>query len=524
MRRLLINDGTLTLSDARSFVFNRERWDGIEIHASAREKIERSHSKLYDILEKKIPVYGVTTGFGDSCGRTIPAESSELLQKNLTAYLLCGTGARISRAASKATCLFRLKSLSRGYSGVSLELIDRLKLYLENDWVPVIPREGSLGASGDLVPLAYISQALLGEGIVETLDGDRPIADLLKAVGLKPYRLKPKEGLALVNGTSVMAGLSLVHANSVRFLTELSAMATGWLVLALRGRTDAFGELVNQRAKSHVGQSLMAQRIEQVLNEENYHSTVQSSVSKEGLVQDRYSIRCTPQILGPVWDTLRMVESWIECEVNGTSDNPLIDGEGNLAMGGNFYGGYLGHGMDYLKISIAQMADLLDRQLITVIDEKSNRGLPPNLANWNGLPEDERFLHHGLKGLHQLVGAVTSEIMAKAIPNTIFSRSSESHNQDKVSLGMSAAVQCGDMLEPMFTISGVYLICLAQALDLRGVRLNGGLSRDFYDLVRSHVPFVERDTRLDTGILQLVDRLKSRAIDQGGVFSSYEKA
>lgn len=515
---MVIGDEELDLNTARDFVFGRDGGHEYEISIShtCLQKVSASHARLYEILEKKIPVYGVTTGFGDSVSRTIPAESSEQLQRNLTNYLLCGTGARISRAASKAMCLFRLQSLARGYSGVSPELLDRMRLYLENGWIPVVPREGSLGASGDLVPLAYLSQVLQGEGMVETESGDRPIAELLASVGLKPYRLKPKEGLALVNGTSTMAGLALVNLTSASYLLDLSTTATAWLVLAMNGRTDAYGELVNRRAKSHPGQTEIAAQITRALEEENYHSSIHAGTSREALVQDRYSLRCTPQILGPVWETVQLAERWLECEVNGTSDNPLIDSEGNLAMGGNFYGGYLGHGMDYLKICLAHMADLLDRQLITIIDDKSNRGLPPNLANWDGLPEHERFLHHGLKGLHQLVGAVTSEIIPKAIPNTIFSRSSESHNQDKVSLGMSAAVQCHDMCEPMFTIQAVYLICLAQALDLRGIKLRGGKSRDLYDLVRSCVPFVERDCRLDMGIQSLVDKIKKRSTEQGG--------
>ena len=204
------------------------------------------------------------------------------------------------------------------------------------------------------------------------------------------------------------------------------------------------------------------------MEEEDYAPKVDETKDvDDGRIQDRYSLRCAPQILGPVVDTFRLVGQWLECEINSTSDNPLVDTEGAFAMGGNFYGGYLSQGMDYLKISLGHVADFADRQLMMLIDEKSNRGLPPNLANWPGLPEEERYLHHGLKGLHQSVGAITSEIMARTMPNGVFSRSSESHNQDKVSLGMSAATACSDILESLFTVQALYLICLAQALDLR---------------------------------------------------------
>ncbi|MBI3556415.1 MAG: aromatic amino acid lyase [Deltaproteobacteria bacterium] len=514
----------LSVSEVAELVFGRRKFSAVEIDASCRAKISATYAHLDNLLEKRVPVYGVTTGFGDSCFRVIEREQSETLQKNLISYLLCGTGPAFAPAVSRAIMLLRLKSLARGYSGVSLDLIDRMKLFLENDWIPVIPREGSLGASGDLIPLAYIAQALQGEGELHVGDTTRPAADVLKKAGVAPYRLKPKEGLALVNGTSAMCGLSLANLNSARFLSELACLSTAWLVLALRGRTEAFGELVNEKAKTHAGQAYTARKIRELLNDESYRSKPLDQIGTtaghtQELIQDRYSVRCTPQILGPVFDTLTQVESWLEVEMNGTSDNPLIDEDGTLAMGGNFYGGYLSHGMDYLKISLAHAADLLDRQLTTLIDEKSNRGLPANLANWAGIPESERFLHHGLKGLHQAVNAITSEILAKATPNGIFSRSSESHNQDKVSLGMSAAVQCGELLEQSFTIQSMYLICLAQALDLRGVRLIGKTSAAMYEFVRETVPFVDRDMRLDGHIRALALKLIKMASDHGKVFS-----
>ncbi len=526
-KSFLIDDQRLSVSEVAAYVYGREKFSAVEIDSSCRAKIKASHAQLVNLLEKKVPVYGVTTGFGDSCFRVIEREQSEALQKNLISYLLCGTGPAFAPAVSRATLLLRLKSLARGYSGVSVELIDQLKLFLDRDWIPVIPREGSLGASGDLIPLAYIAQVLQGQGDLHVGDSIRPAAEVLKAAGVAPYHLKPKEGLALVNGTSAMCGLSLANVNAARFLSELACLSTAWLVLALRGRTEAFGELVNEKAKTHVGQAYTARKIRGLLADEDYRSKPLDQIGVNAghtneLIQDRYSLRCTPQVMGPVFETLDQVEAWLEVEMNGTSDNPLIGEDGALAMGGNFYGGYLGHGMDYLKISMAHTADLIDRQLMTLIDEKSNRGLPANLANWAGIPESERFLHHGLKGLHQAVNAITSEILAKATPNGIFSRSSESHNQDKVSLGMSAAVQCQEMLEQSFTIQAMYLICLVQALDLRGVRLSGGTSQAMYRFVRDTVPFVAHDQRLDGAIRELVSKLKNMAFDQGKVFEEYD--
>ncbi len=505
----------LNLKDVETFVFSRERFADIEIGPEQLSQIEKSHRQFLGLLEKNIPIYGVTTGFGDSCFRTLSPDQSEQLQINLVQYLSCGTGPTLSREASRAIMLFRLKSLSRGYSGVSTDLISRLKLFVERDWVPLIPREGSLGASGDLIPLAYVARALQGEGKIHTDSGLRLASEVLRDGDVAPYKLKAKEGLALVNGTSAMCGTTFVNLHHAKNLMALGEVATAWMVLALGGRVEAFSELVNSRANQHPGQAKAAESIRNLLSDEGYNPRAAKDVTiKDGhtteLIQDRYSVRCVPQILGPIQETLEMATKWLEDEVNSTSDNPLIDSEGQIAMGGNFYGGYLAHAMDYIKIGLAHQADLADRQLTLLIDDKSNRGLTPNLADWNSAGEHERHLQHGLKGLHQATSAITSEIMAKAIPNGIFSRSSESHNQDKISLGMSAASQCHDMIEQVYTVMTLHLTCLAQALDLRGITLKGNASTRVYDTVRRQVPFVKRDTALDSHITNLSAELKAR--------------
>ena len=520
---LSIDGQNLSFRSLADFVFRRKGPNSVQVPLAAVEKVKASQTKFMSLIEKKIPIYGVTTGFGDSCFRSISAQQSPELQANLVSYLLCGTGPVLSPETSRAVLAIRLNSLVRGYSGVSPALIERMRFYLEKDWIAVIPREGSLGASGDLIPLAYIAQTLQGRGKVFKNGQPVAIQNLLLEEGLPAYELQPKEGLALVNGTSAMAGLYLVNLTQARFLVETICVATSWLCLALQGRTEAFNQTVNEFSKNSPGQKNMAERVRTLLNDEKYAAKPLDQIQIQDLqtqdfVQDRYSLRCVPQILGPIWETLELLERWLNDEINGTSDNPLVGEDGQLSMGGNFYGGYLSHGMDYLKISLAHMADLMDRQLMTIIDEKSNRGLPANLADWPNIPKDQQHLHHGLKGLHQSASAITSEVMARAIPGGIFSRSSESHNQDKVSLGMSAAVQCSEMLEPLFTIATLHLVVLAQALDLRGVKLQGELGQSIYTLVRSSVPRVSRDQALDDNINDLRQKLKDRAFKQGNWF------
>lgn len=508
-----ITDSPLPLKKAISFIFNREKFSSFALHPEAEKKISRSYHHLLELIEKRVPIYGVTTGFGDSCFRVIPAAQSEQLQKNLIHYLTCGSGQNMPRNAVKATFLFRALSLSRGFSGISPELIQRIFLYLEKDWLPIVPLEGSLGASGDLIPLAYFAEILQGEGIIDCGDKKIPASQLLQENGIKPYTLKAKEGIALVNGTSTMCGMMAIQLNSIRSLLELQTLSSAWLCLALEGRTEAFDQVVNSKAKSHSGQTKIAEHIFSLLQDENYQSIpldkihIHENSTTQRFVQDRYSLRCSPQILGPILDTLSLTEKWLEDEINSVSDNPLIDENGKLHMGGNFYGGYLSQGLDYLKICLAHMADHIDRQLLSIVDEKSNRGLPPNLANWPGLSEEDRYLHHGLKGLHQSASAITSEVIQMSMPGGVLSRSSESHNQDKVSLGMSAASQCQAMIEKLFTLQTLHLICLTQALDLRKVQLQGLTSQKIYKLIRSHVPFIEKDQALNNDIQQLREAL-----------------
>lgn len=517
--KLQLSSDNLRLAEVGAFLFRgREGEAALELEPSCLARVAASRERFLALMENEVPIYGVTTGFGASVTKPIARAQSEKLQSNLIAYLTCGTGPKLPREAVRAAMLFRLSSLTRGYSGVSVELVERLKVFLERGWVPVVPREGSLGASGDLIPLAYIAQALQGKGEVVAADGQlRSVASLLEKHGEKPYHLKAKEGLALVNGTSAMCGVAFVAYQHCAQLVSLATMATAWACMALRGRTEAFGPLVNAEAKKFPGQKEIGAQITALLRAEKY-----SPVLGKNPIQDKYSLRCAPQVLGPVLESLELAQGWLETEINGVSDNPLVSEEGELAMGGNFYGGYLAHGMDYMKLCLGHVADLADRQLMTLMCESTNRGLPANLANWAGEGEtgfEENFLHHGLKGLNQSVSAITSEILAKSIPNSIFSRSSESHNQDKVSLGMSAGVQLLEQIPQVYNVLAMHLICLAQALDLREQELRGEASRRIYALVRRHCAFVSHDQPLDRAVTALSTELQALASRQKEIFS-----
>ncbi len=516
--KLILDSADVDFNQAFKLLFGKDDSREIEFSSNLSSRVLSSHNNFKNWFDKKIPLYGINTGFGDSCHRTIDNEQSKKLQDNLISYLLMGTGKLLTEEVGRSILFFRIVSLSRGYSGISMELLEKMKELFNKGIYPVIPREGSLGASGDLIPLAYIGENLRGQGDAYYKGEIVQMEDLVSKGLYSAYELGPKEGLAIVNGTSAMVGLCFYNYSLAYKLVELAETSTSWLTLAIGGRTEAFGPLVNSQSKRFEGQGTAAKNILSLLDQENYKADSYDSIeSVDGktshFVQDPYSLRCASQVLGPIKDTLSMIKSWVQEELNGASDNPLFDQEDGLANGGNFYGGYLSHSMDYLKICMGNLADLLDRQLTLLINDKTNRGLPPNLANWDNDNLEDNHLNHGLKGVHQNVSAVTSEIMALCIPNSIFSRSSESHNQDKVSLGMSGATQCFDQLEKVTSVVSSYLLCLCQALDLKKIELKGSSSRELYAKVREESAFVAKDRRLDRDVAKLNKMLLSEAFE-----------
>ncbi|QDK46257.1 hypothetical protein DOM22_14335 [Bdellovibrio sp. ZAP7] len=517
MAKELVLQGHLKVKDLSDFVFQRELFSKISVAENLHKKIEYSFKSLKTLIDKGVPIYGVTTGFGENSTHYVQSDHADQLQKNLINYLSCGQGRTIPTEASRAMFLVRLNSLAQGVSAVSPELIARMCLLLENDVLPVVPCEGSLGASGDLVPLAYLGQTVQGIGEVFHKGQRTSAENVLKKLNLPVYKLKPKEGLAIVNGTSTMAGMVLYNLKLTDFIVELCEVAAAWQCLILGGRKEAFGAFINEVAKTNPGQGESARNIRELLDAENYRPARGQDVAvaknkTSEFIQDPYSMRCVPQILGPIRENLKHSWTSLEHEINSVTDNPVVNFEGGLEMGGNFYGGYLCQAMDFVKINLAHIADLADRQVLMLVSDKFNRGLSANLIDTKSIPANEQHMHHGLKGLHQTVGAITSEVIQRSIPSGIFSRSSESHNQDKVSLGMSASMTCLDMLEGVYKILAMQLVCLAQALDLKDIKLQSEKSQKVYSMVRSQVSFVNYDRSLGQEILNLTQTMQQQAL------------
>ena len=515
---LLELDGAhLTLEDALE-VARGARTVTLSEHAA--DAVRACCDLKRDLIAQEIPIYGVTTGFGDSAHRQISPAKTASLQQNVLRFMGCGTGPMTSSEVVRVMMLLRANCLAKGNSGVRVELIERLLALLNSDVVPVVPERGSCGASGDLVPLSYVGRVVTGEGRVRFEDRIYQASDVLERLELEPLLLEAKEGLALTNGTSFMSAFACLAVGDARELADVADLMTAMASEALLGNRGHFNAFLFDRAKPHDGMVQSARHIRELLAESRL-ALDSEEIVVSGLdgadfaeldrqVQDRYSIRCAPHVTGVLRDVLAWVEGWMGTEINSSDDNPLFNLDGHrVESGGNFYGGHVGQAMDSLKVAVANLCDLIDRQLELIVDEKFNAGLTPNLIpRWEpGSPE--AGLHHGFKGMQLCCSAMTAEAMKLCNPATIHSRSTECHNQDKVSMGAIAARDARTIVELAQNIAAIHLIACCQALELRGVQRCGPRTGEAFRLVRARVAFLDADRYMDDDIAAVVDLIQS---------------
>ena len=469
-----------------------------------RAFIQRGAEFVDRMLREDGVIYGVTTGFGDSVTTVVPPELLGELARNLYTFHGVGLGAFLSPEQTRASMAARLASLARGYSGVSVGLLEQLTALLVHDILPLIPSEGSVGASGDLTPLSYVAAAMCGEREVLYAGERMPAAKALAAAGLRPIALRPKEGLAVLNGTSVMTGIACLAWERADYLSRLATRITAMASVALDGNPEHFDAALFQ-LKPHPGQSLAAARIEGDL-------VASRPARAERRLQDRYSIRCAPHVIGVLLDALAWTRTWIETELNSSNDNPLIDAEaGRVLHGGHFYGGHIAFAMDALKVAVANVADLLDRQFALLVDPRFSHGLPANLSGVSGARAP---INHGLKALQIAASAWTAEALKATMPASVFSRSTESHNQDKVSMGTIAASDCTRVLELTEQVAAAMLIAARQGVLLRGRLANVPLTHAIDSTMQrlgTIVPPLEEDRALDGELHALLAMLRARS-------------
>jgi len=464
--------------------------DGARIALS--EEAEKRIDKARKYLDKKLvssktPVYGISTGFGALRNVNINPKDYSLLQTNLLRSHACGSGGEVPSEIVKLMLLLKVQSLSYGYSGVDVSTVERLIDFYNNDILPVVYEQGSLGASGDLAPLAHLCLPLIGEGEVYHKGKKKTTAQLYKELKWKPLALKPKEGLALLNGTQFMGAYGvwlLIHSQKLSVISDIIA------ALSLDGfdcRLEPFGKLV-QQVRPHKGQGECARHITELLKGSKI------AALKKSDIQDPYSFRCIPQVHGAIRDVVEYVQSVFTTEINSVTDNPLIfPDEDEIISGGNFHGHPLAMALDYLGIAMADLGNISERRTYKLISGK--RGLPAFLAKDAGL-------NSGLMILQYNAAAIVSQNKQYATPASVDSIVSSNGQEDYVSMGANAATKCYKIVQNIKTVLAIELITAVQAISFRRPLKSSPILEKLITDFQKHVPFNDKDRILHDDIMK----------------------
>lgn len=501
----------LTLNDFSSIVFNNEK---IALDKILTERVDKSFRFLRDFSSNKV-IYGVNTGFGPMAQYRIQPEDQLQLQYNLIRSHASGTGNALGTLHVKAAVLARLNTLALGKSGVNISVIELMKELINRDITPLIFAHGGVGASGDLVQLAHLALVLIGEGEVFYKEERRTTQEVFELEELQPIKVEIREGLGLMNGTSVMTGIGIVNAVFAEKLLDISVQASCMINEIVQAYDDHLSQELNN-AKLHLGQQLVARKMRDHLcdskltrnrQEHLYSGTNTEEVFKEK-VQEYYSIRCVPQILGPVHDTVASVKEILEKEINSANDNPIIDVEKEQVYhGGNFHGDYVSLEMDKLKLVVTKVSMLAERQLNYLLNTKINEILPP-FVNLGKLG-----FNFGMQGVQFTATSTTAENQALSTSMYIHSIPNNNDNQDIVSMGTNAAVMCSNVIENAFEVLAIEMITIVQAVD--ALNCYDGLSsssKKAYGQIRKIVPVFSEDQVMYPFINQVKELLKKESI------------
>ena len=461
--------------------------------------INHTHDFLMNEIKNGKPIYGITTGYGASGKNYVTYEDSKTLQKNLFRFHGCGIGVNLSQKVCRYAVIMRTISLSKARSGVSVELLKRLELLIQNDIIPVIPSQGSVGASGDLTPLSYIAAVVAGEREVYYKGEIKDVMEVYNELNITPYEFKPKEALAIMNGTTIMSAIALDAIEEFETILDSMESYVAGMFEVLLGDDTPVEDFVHE-SKPFSGQIATAKNIKRKIQGSKLTHGRDDRYDKffadnDLNIQDNYSMRCAPQVLGVIRDNLIISKNWVETEINSVNDNPLIDGENKkIYTSGNFYGGYVAHAMDTLKICAANLADLLDKEFALLVDHKFNRGLGENLKL-----SHEPF-YHGFKAMQISLSSLSADVIKNTTAASIHSRPTESLNQDKVSMGTTAANDFAKMIPDLYNMLSIAFIGMAQAVDIRGNDQVSPHLKNIYDEIRKIIKPLYEDRRMDFDI------------------------
>jgi histidine ammonia-lyase len=497
METLSLTPGRLGLADLRRLSRGRPH---TALDPAAWPAVEAAAAAVAALVARGEPAYGVNTGFGRLATTHIPADQLELLQRNLLLSHAVGVGAPLPAPVVRLTLALKIACLARGYSGVRRPVIEALHRLLEADLLPVVPEKGSVGASGDLAPLAHLAGVLLGIGEVMAGPERLPAAEALRRADLRPVTLAAKEGLALLNGTQVSTALALQNLFDAEDLLQAAVVAGALSVDAAAGSVKPFDARIHE-LRGQPGQVEVAAAYRALLQ----GSEINVSHRDCGKVQDPYSLRCQPQVMGACLDQLRAAAAVLEREANAVSDNPLVFAEGpEVVSGGNFHAEPVAFAADGMALAVAEIGALAERRIALLIDATLS-GLPPFLVEDGGV-------NSGFMIAHVTAAALASENKSLAHPASVDSLPTSANQEDHVSMATFAARRLGAMADNTATIVAIELLAAAQGVELRAPHATSPRLRQVVRTVRARVPHYDLDRYFAPDIASVTELVRSAGL------------
>jgi histidine ammonia-lyase len=508
-----IGDRKITADDFQQILYGDEK---IEITEPAKNKIKKNFEFLQSFHQDKI-IYGINTGLGPMAQYRIDEADRISLQYNAIRSHASGCGQPVDPLYVRSAMIVLLNNFLQGHSGIHPEVVDLITEMINRNIIPMVPEHGGVGASGDLVQLAHIALALIGEGEVFFNGNLVNTGETFSKQQMKGISIHVREGLSLINGTCFMTGTGIVNLIHAKNVLSWSVLACAMINEIVRTFDDSFSKELNQ-VKQHPGQNIIAGTLRKILSDSKlirkredhfYNHNHNDKYIIADKVQEYYSIRCVPQILGPVFDTLAESEKVLFNEANSSCDNPMIDDDNqNIYHGGNFHGDYISFEMDKMKIAVAKLSMLLERQINYLMNDKLNSKLPP-FVNLGKLG-----VNFGMQGAQFTATSTTAENQTLSFPNYLHSISNNNDNQDIVSMGTNSALLAKKVIENTYQVLSIELLSLVQAIDSLGVenRLSSPTKKT-YRQIRNIVPKFEADTIKYIEIKRIKDYISSNLIN-----------
>lgn len=492
MQEIILDGENLTFEQVVAIAYGKANEPRVVLSEKAKSQVKRSANAVQKLLDRGEIAYGITTGFGAFKDKIISLDEVGHLQRNIVISHAVGVGEPFDVPTTRAIMLIRANTLARGFSGIRLETLELLLEFLNRGVHPIIPEKGSLGASGDLAPLAHMSLPLIGEGEAEFSGARLSGKEALEKSGLTPVKLAAKEGLALTNGTTIMTAVGLLETWKAIRLANLADIAGCLSLEALNGTTTAFDERIHA-LRPHPRQMQCAENLRNILHGSDFTRCFDRSNC-----QDAYTLRCMPQVHGACRDAVAYAEWLLQLELNSVTDNPLIFCDENcenidVISGGNFHGEPLALAFDYLAIALSELGNISERRLMRLTDESSNAHTLPAFLTEDG------GLNSGFIIVQYTAAALCTENKILSHPASVDTIPTSANVEDHVSMGATSALKLRQIAENLEQILALELFSAAQGIDFRKKRIGedkklGAKTQPIYDLIRTEVPFIEKDT------------------------------